>query len=371
MTEINTIIIGAGPAGIAAAGALSKHNIPFVILEKAPLIAQAWHNHYDRLHLHTTKKRSALPYFKWPAKYSKYPSRTQLIDYLESYCEHFGIKPQFNQTVFSVKREKENKWITQTGEKSYLSENVIVATGLSLTPNLPKIEGMESYNGEVLHSSKYKNGSPWKGKDVLVVGFGNSAGEIAVDLSEHGANVSMSVRGGVNVVPRDILGINVNEISILTEFMSAEKSDKNNAWLLKLIFGNLNKYGIKKAEKGPKQSIEEDGKVPLIDIGTIKLIKKGIIKVFPGIKTIRDSGVTFENDKNVDFDAIIFGTGFLPDLNFLEGVSFFKVPGKTDVPKVIEKPSGLFFVGFQNYATGALRGMNIESIMIAKHIKNT
>ena len=113
MTNTDTFIIGAGAAGLASAVCLQKEGIEFIVIEKSLQVANAWRHHYDRLHLHTSKKWSALPFRKFDASLPQYPSRQNVVDYLDKYAEKFIIHPVFDTEVLSVKRENEF-WITRT-----------------------------------------------------------------------------------------------------------------------------------------------------------------------------------------------------------------------------------------------------------------
>jgi cation diffusion facilitator CzcD-associated flavoprotein CzcO len=93
MTGPEAIIIGAGPAGLAAAHELNARGLETVILEKAPCVGAVWRRHYDRLHLHTPRSISSLPGLKMPASFGRYPSRAQFVEYLESYAAKFALKP--------------------------------------------------------------------------------------------------------------------------------------------------------------------------------------------------------------------------------------------------------------------------------------
>ncbi len=98
------IIIGAGPSGLAMAARFKKAGLSYVLLEQADRVGSKWHQHYDRLHLHTVKELSCLPYLDFPDHYPQYISKFQLIEYFNSYIEKFEIKPEFNSTVISVKK---------------------------------------------------------------------------------------------------------------------------------------------------------------------------------------------------------------------------------------------------------------------------
>ncbi len=198
-------IVGAGPAGLAVGACLQRAGIPFLILEQAATVGATWHGHYDRLHLHTPKSLSALPYLSFPKDYPRYPSRLQVIDYLEEYAGHFALAPKFGQRVVAA-RPSAGGWEVQTQDARLEAANLVVATGLACAPYLPQWPGQADFQGSCLHSSAYRNGEPFRQRRVLVVGFGNSGGEIALDLWEHGAQTSMAVRSPVNVVPREVLG---------------------------------------------------------------------------------------------------------------------------------------------------------------------
>ena len=211
--QADTLVIGAGPAGLAVAACLKKRGASCIILDRAGEVGSSWRHHYDRLHLHSDRDRSALPYLPFPAGTPRYPSREQVIGYLELYARHFDLAPRFNEEVRTV-RPCGPGWITTTTAGVYHSRRVVVATGYNAVPYLPQWRGQERFRGRILHSSEYRNGESFRGQSVLVVGFGNSGGEIAIDLHEHGARVAMAVRGPVNIVPREILGVPVLAISI-------------------------------------------------------------------------------------------------------------------------------------------------------------
>src|SRR4029079_19122278 len=152
-------------------------------------------------------------------------------------------------------------------------------------------KGMETFPGKILHSYGYKTARDFTGQNVLVIGFGNSACEIAIDLYEQAAMPSMSVRSAVSIVPRDIAGIPVLEISMLMRGLSPRVADAINAPLIRLLVGNINKLGLKKLPYGPLEQIVKDGGAPVLDIGTIGHIRKGHIKVLGEIDHIDGSVV--------------------------------------------------------------------------------
>jgi len=228
MTQTNTLIIGASISGLASAASLERQNIEYIIIEKQNQVAAPWRNHYQRLHLHTSKRCSNLPFKKFAGKIPRYPNRQQVVDYLEGYQKEFNIHPVFNTQAISVRKEADH-WLTETSNGIYKSKYLIMATGAYGKPRAISFKGMETFTGQILHSCEYKTGKDFTGQNVLVAGFGNSACEIAIDLYEQGAHVSMAVRSPVNVVPRDIFGLPVQELSIFLSPLPSRIA-KNALW---------------------------------------------------------------------------------------------------------------------------------------------
>jgi cation diffusion facilitator CzcD-associated flavoprotein CzcO len=363
--KTNTIIIGAGAAGLSCAVCLERKKIPFILLDKSEKIGSEWSHRYDRLHLHTPRYHSSLPYFKIPGHHPKYLSKNDFAAYLNEYAEKFNIKPKFNQKVIEVK-EVNKQWEVITETDKFHGLHLIIATGYARKPVQPHIEGIENFQGDIIHSSQYKNGEKYKNKNVLVVGFGNSACEIGICLYEHKAFPALSVRGGVNILPRDIAGISLITIAIGQQWLtklSTRMTDLINRPLLRFITGDEAKLGLKKLPYGAMTQIIKYKKIPLIDVGTVKLIKEKKIEIYPGIKKITSEGVEFTNGKQEDFDAIIFATGYEPGLDdFLQGKNN-PISASND-----NNLSNVYFCGFNISPTGMLRKIAIDAKEIAERI---
>ena len=247
---MEAIVVGAGPAGLAVGACLRQAGVPCLILEQAGSVGATWHRHYDRLHLHTPKSFSALPYLPFPRDYPRYPSRLQVISYLEAYAHHFQLEPKLGQRVVAA-RAVEGGWEVQTQDACYQAATLVIATGYAREPYLPVWPGQADFRGERLHSSEYRNGEPFKNRKVLVVGFGNSGGEIAIDLWEHGAHPSMAVRGPVNVIPREVAGVPNLAISIAQGKLPPHVADALNAPILRVTIGDLTPYGLRRSQPRP------------------------------------------------------------------------------------------------------------------------
>lgn len=369
MKQTHTLIVGASVSGLALAASLQKKGIEYIIIEKEAQTATPWRNHYNRLHLHTNKSLSHLPYKRFSSSIPRYPSRRQVVDYLEDYQKEFNIYPLFNTEAKAIKKE-DNYWITQTTNDTFQSKYLIMATGGYGKPKPIHFKGMETFPGKILHSYGYKTGGDFKGQKVLVVGFGNSACEIAIDLYEQGAIPSMAVRSPVNVIPRELLGIPILELSLLMSHLPPRMADTINAPLIWLLFGNLTKLGLRKMPYGTFEQIQKDRTIPLIDIGTIKHIRQGHIHIYGGVNHIDGKTVYFTDGKKEDFDAIVAAIGYYRDDAAIIDVDKSRFE---DLKVSVHKQryfgkDGLYFCGFWISPTGQIREIALDAQKIAKDI---
>ncbi len=366
----NTLIIGAGPAGLAVAGRLHKMGIPYLILEKTHQIASAWHNHYERLCLHTVKEHSNLPHLPLPDHYPTYASRTDMITYWESYAAEMQIPVSFGQEVQRI-RKKDNYWETTTATGSYQSQNVVLATGYNRVPYMPRWTGQERFQGTVIHSRDYRNATPFTGKKVLVIGIGNTGAELALDLYENGAFPAIAVRSPVNFIKRDIGGRPAQKTAILLGKLPNTVYDFIARKVQQWTIGDLRAYGITTPPYAPSEGLRRFGKVPVIDIGTLDLIKQQKINIHPDIQAFTNTGVLFKNGEEHPFDAIIVCTGYRAQVeDFLEQPAFLL--NERGYPRHLwfDEPAwhGLYFCGFSVPLSGILRNIKMDSEKIANRI---
>lgn len=367
-----TLILGAGPAGLAAAGQLAHRGLPFTVLEASDYIGFAWRNHYDRLHLHTVKDYSALPHLPYPDHYPTYVSRLQVVDYLERYADHFGIRPRFNQPVSSLRRQPDGSWQVQTPTDTFRADRVIVATGYNRQPHIPELPGERDFRGIVWHSRDYRNGAAFRDEDVLVVGMGNTGAELALDLLEHGARPVISVRRPINIVRRDVFGRPAQPTAIFLSRFPNWLYDLMARLSQRISVGDLTRYGLGKPKHPPSFDLRR-GKIPVIDIGTLDQIKAGTIRVAPAIERVNARTVTFADGSERPFDAIILATGYRPALESMLGDTLAaRVLNERGYPRHLwfDAPDlqGLYFLGYTIPLTGVIYNLNLDSERIARHI---
>ncbi|KAI3952598.1 hypothetical protein MKW98_015827 [Papaver atlanticum] len=306
--EVVVIIVGCGPSGISTSACLNKLSIPNVVLEREDCLASLWKKRcYNRMRLHGLKRFSQFPHMPIPDHYPQYMSKNHFLQYVEDYAVRFKVNPLYNRDVeLAVFDGSIKKWCVKVkntcldGFEEYVCNYLVVATGENSDAFVPEIEGLDSFGGEVLHSTKYKSGAKYVDKNVLVVGSGNSGMEIALDLANFGAKAFIIFRSPVHILSRDFLNLGF----FLKKYIPLKIVDALLAVSSKLIYGDTHKYGISRPNEGPFSSRWS------IDVGTFDKIKSGDIQVLPSLQTIRRDRVEFSNGESYQFNVIVFATGF-------------------------------------------------------------
>ena len=372
MPSEDIVVVGAGPAGLAVSACLRREGLEHVVLEREWTIGSAWHRHYDRLHLHTTKTYSGLPMMPWPKAAPRYPSREQVVQYLQAYAAEHHIEPRLGVTVHAVQR-RGRRFRVDTSGGVMTPRVVVMATGYNGVPKLPSVPGLDGFRGTAIHAGVYKNAAPYRGKRTLVVGCGNSGAEIALDLAAQGVDVAMVVRGPVHVIPRDMFGRPTQHTNVMLSHLPLGLRDAIAVAAMGLVVGDLSRWGIVRPAVGPNRMIEASGRVPILDLGTIAMVKQGKIRVLPAVQDILPDAVRFAGGAVHPFEAIIFATGYTPDLGkVIEG--FEAIADARGRPHRFGEETGiagLYFVGFKNPPTGALREIALEAPRVAHAIRTT
>ena len=359
------LIVGAGPAGLAAAACLKQQGVDALVLEAGPSVGVSWRHHYDRLQLHTVKEESHLPGLAFDDKLGRYPSRDEVVAYLETYAAAFEIAPRTNEAVRRV-RAADGGFVVESARATYEARAVVLAAGTNRVPNPDLLPEQERFRGTLLHAARYRNGEAFAGQRVLVVGLGNTGAEVALDLAERGAKPTIAVRTPVNVVPRELLRMPTQLTSIRMRQVPLPLADGIGRLVSRLAFGDLARYGLARPALGPLSSIKLRRRIPVIDVGTIGAIKRGEIAVKPAVARFTETGAVFSDGSAGDFEATVLATGFRPALE-----EIVDVPGVLDGDGYPRDWRGggvcpsLFFVGYKTVATGLLREIGREAKAVA------
>lgn len=367
-TRASVLVIGAGPAGLAVSACLKAAGLEPLILEQSSQVAVTWRHHYARLHLHTCRAHSSLPLLPLPEDLPTFPSKDQVVSYLEDYASHFDLRPSFDTRVKKL-RWRDGQWCASTSRGLFFAPQLVVATGYNRVPRRPAFPGLSSFPGPAPHSSEYSTGRDFAGQRVLVIGCGNSGAEIALDLVEQGAHPDLVVRSPIHVTPREVLGTPTQTTNIRLSVLPVPVADFLAGAVLRWTMGDLSEWGIERPREGPNAQIWKYGRVPLIDVGTIERIKDGSIGVRPGVELIEGNRVRFADGSEDHYDSLVLATGFVTGLSSLleDESGLLNDRGQPHVFGA-EAAEGLYFIGYRNPPTGALREISIEAPTVAKAI---
>ncbi|MBC7579993.1 MAG: NAD(P)-binding domain-containing protein [Tardiphaga sp.] len=355
MTEIpaDICIIGAGSSGIAVAKALGDKGLRFDVYEKGSDLGGMWRYGNDNglscayrsLHIDTSRDNLGYSDFPIASDQPDFLSHQQLLLYLESYADRFGVRPsiRFNREVTAVTRDADG-WRVTTADGTRHYRAVVVANGHLWDPRWPSFPGQ--FNGPAIHSSEYRTAQPFEDKKVLVVGIGNSAVDIAVDLCKRASHVALSTRTGAHIMPKYLMGIPVDRWSaffarklkfptLLTRRIMAR--------LIYLAVGDQTRFGVPK----PKHPMWREHATLSQEL--LPYIGHGWIGIRPNVASLEADTIAFADGWQENFDAVIYATGYKTSFPFL-APEIFAVPeagGMVDLYRRITPPNqpGLFFAG--------------------------
>ncbi|MEU3292459.1 NAD(P)/FAD-dependent oxidoreductase [Streptomyces longwoodensis] len=366
-------VIGGGPGGLAAAYALRAQGVRAVVLEKSDRVGASWRGHYDRLHLHTTRRLSALPGLAMPRRFGRWVSRDDVVRYLEKYAEHHELEIVTGVEVSRVERSPDGTgWLLHaTGGRRLTGAAVVVATGFNHTPRVPDWPGRDTYTGEFLHASAYRDGAPYAGRDVLVVGVGNTGAEIAVDLVESGAErVRLAVRTAPHIVRRSTAGWAAQYTGVLVRRLPVALVDRLARPMARLSVPDLSAHGLPRPGTGLYSRVTE-GAIPVQDVGLIDAVRTGRVEVVGAVEGFEDGEVLLADSGRISPDTVIAATGYVRALEGLVGHLGVLDGRGRPVVHGARTPSGapgLYFTGFTNPISGMLRELAIDAQRIAKAV---
>jgi len=365
------VVIGAGPGGLACAATLGRAGTETLVLERDS-VASSWRSHYDRLQLHTWRLLSGMPGLRIASRRGPWVAREGVVGYLENYVRHHGLDVRTGVEALRVDRvEGKALWRIETAAGAIEAPTVVVATGYNHTPILPDWPGRETFTGELLHASRYRNPEPYRGRDVLVVGTGNTGAELCVDLAEGGAaRVRIAFRTPPHVTLRAPGGVPAQLTAILMHRLPAAVTDRLFAWNRRLSVGDLGRFGLPTPRSGAFTDFRERDVVPILDVGLVGLIKSGTVEPVAALESFDGPRVRLVDGTDLEPDAVIAATGYRRGLESLVG-HLGVLDGPSGRPLRMggeEHPDapGLHFVGYRNPMSGMFWEMSWEARRIAK-----
>jgi putative flavoprotein involved in K+ transport len=356
----DVVIVGAGPAGLSAAAMLRHRGIDATLLERGQRIGEPWRARYDRLHLHTIRWLSDLPGYRIPRSFGRWVPRDQFVRYLEQYAMHHHLEPQFGIGATRIDRTN-GRWSVETTAGKVPADVVVVASGYTRVPITPQWPGR--FDGPMLHSVEYRNPGPYRGKDVLVVGAGNSGTEIALDLAEGGAGrVRIAIRTPPNILRRDIRGFPIQLVGLAAQRMPPRLLDPLFGVLRRATIPDLSAYGLPRPS-APFSQFRDTATVPVMDVGFIDAVRNGSIEVVPGVTALDGRAAVLADGTRVYPDTIVAATGYHPGLEPLVGHATPIGPDGMPSPQ-----PGLHFLGIVIPLPGLLYRVGKDSQRLARDI---
>lgn len=319
------IVIGAGQAGLSAGYFLSKHKIPFVILDASSRIGDSWRNRWDSLHLFTPAKFDGLAGIPFPAPPNSFPSKDEMGDYLESYANHFNLPVRSGTKADGLTRDG-NLYTVTAGDKTYQAEHVVVAMSNYQNPKIPGFAKDLKPDIVQIHSFDYRKPSQLQEGNVLVVGAGNSGCEIALEAIKNNHDVWLSGRD-VGHVPFHIESAIAQLIMIRL--------------VIKVLFHRILTTGTPVGRKARPKIVSHGG--PLIRIKPKEITEAGIKRVTK-IAGVKDGLPVTEDNQVLDVKNIVWSTGFYPSFSWID-IPVFKNGEPMQNRGVVDKEPGLYFVG--------------------------
>jgi cation diffusion facilitator CzcD-associated flavoprotein CzcO len=370
MSEHDVVIVGAGPGGISVALSARDAGLRPLLVERADHVAASWRRRYDRLKLNTGRPFSHLPDRRFPRGTTMFPSRDDVVAHLDRHAHEDGVDVRLNTDVHRVDRHA-GRWRLATTSGDIDAREVVVAIGLHHTPRIPQLPGAADYGRPVVHSSDYRNAAPYQGKNMLVVGAGSSALEIAYDLAIGGAaTVRLAVRTVPHIMLRSLPGGLPCDIVTWPLFrMPVRIADALSEAVGRRAVGDLTEFGLPTPADGVFTRVHRDHRVPsLVDIEVVEAIRDGSIDVVAALDAFDADKVVLADGSRVDADAVVLATGYRSGLEPLVG--HLDVLAANGMPvRVGEHPAapGLRFVGFDPQPV-FLGHLAAQSKRVAKHI---
>ena len=372
-SRTDVVVIGAGPAGLAVARELQhRHRVSALVVEKAAAPAVSWRNRYDNFRLNTTGFLSHLPGQRIPLTTGRWPTKEDMVRYFDLYVRQQGITLELGCEVNRIDRAT-GGWLVDTSSGKIRTAAVVLATGKYRTPAVPPWPGLDQFAGELVHSGDFRNAWPFRGRDVLVVGAGNSAADIAVQLAD--VNISgarkvwLAVRTPPHLVRRAIGPIPSDVFLELFARAPARLVDPVIARLNRVLFGDLSVYGFDRPPLGLKATVEQRGRIPTLADELIDAVRAGRVEVVAAVTEVDAARVILGDGTAVTPEVIVAATGFSTDLDGIVGhLGVLDEHGDPRGGFASHVGDGMFAIGYGIPPNGPLRAIRLAATPLAGQV---
>jgi hypothetical protein len=370
-------VIGAGAAGLAVVKALRDAAVPTVCFEATDQVGGLWvygapdSPAYRTLHLNTSRGRTEFADHPMPADWPDYPDHTRVAGYLADYADRFGLRDaiRLRHTVERVTRRPDGEWtVAATGPDGPVEvtvEAVVVANGHNRVPRLPDPPYPGTSTAEQMHSHDYRGPEQLAGQRVLVVGGGNSAMDIAVDASYVAERTLLSLRRGVWVVPKYLLGRPSDTLNgALARRLPWRLRQRISQTVLATAVGNPARYGL----PAPTHGFLQDH--PTLSDGLLSRLTHGDVEARPGVAAVDGDRVEFTDGRVDQVDLIIWCTGYRVEIGFLASELLGGGADTLALYRHVFHPEapGLMFVGLMQSTGSAFPLVEAQAKLIAAQL---
>jgi putative flavoprotein involved in K+ transport len=349
--NVDTVVIGAGQAGLSTAYHLTRRNQSVLVLEALPRVGDVWRRRYDSLRLYSPSQYDGLPGWDMPMPRWSFPTKDELADYLEQYAEKFQLPVRTGVTVERIERA-EGGYVVQTATGPIAADNVVVATGTWQVPKLPSFAGQLDPSITQLHSSAYRNLSQLQPGPALVVGAAHSGADLALELSEsHETTMAGPIRGEL---PFDFAGAAAHAALPLLWFAA------NRILTVRTPMGR----------KAREHVLHEGG--PLLRVKREHLAAAGVAITEQKVTGVADGRPMLADGQPLDVRNVVWCTGFRHDMSWVEVP--LTIDESTGLPvhdRGLTDQPGLYFVGLpflSRFASTLVGGVGADADRIAAHI---
>ena len=368
----DAFVVGAGLCGLGVAARLQSAGLTVAVLERAQRSGAAWAARYDALRLNTTARLSAQPGLTFPRAAGRWPARDDVLAYAARYIAHHRLDVRYGIEVCRID-PGDSRLSLHLADGDILDAGaVVVATGHDRVPVLPSWPGMESFEGGLIHAAAFRRAEDFRDHDVLLVGAGMSAGDLARLLVGAGARVTCSMRTPPNVYPGQLFGVPLQPLAYYSRHLPATVLDRIGAVSARLALGDLTRHGLPAAPAGIETTWRRSGRTPLRDDGFVTALKSGRIQLAGPIERLSGTHVRLADGRTLTPDVIIAATGYRPGLEPLVGHLGILAPdGTPALAPGREHPAapGLHFAGMTTPLAGGLAlSARIDSRRIARAV---
>jgi len=340
-SDPTVLVLGAGHNGLTIAARLNALDVPTLVIDREERIGHTWRKRYASLALHSIVHVDHLPYVPFPPTWTAHTPKDKYADFLEYYATVLDLNVWTSTTFVDASYDEDaERWTVRVrrGDGSIRElhpRHFVVAAGLNGPPKVPAVKGLETFKGEYAHSGEYQRSHDWTGKKALVVGAGVSAHEIAHDLYEHGADVTMMQRGATYVVNFDTFNKHWFGLYSEDQPLPLEFADQVAYSLPNLVADDLNRELVQLAKEDDQDLLDalEDRGFKLewgpngtgiigshmagrdsyqINIGASELVADGRVALKSGVELVevRDHTAIFSDGSELEVDLILFATGY-------------------------------------------------------------